>query len=165
MSSEDLPIGMLDTIRLHDEGQKSATYRLGIIYFEGLGVEKDSTKAMEYFDAIGAGKLHDFSEEWLVAPNPDARTTAFKVLEIAAERGCIAAYHTMGNVYMGMPYVKGKTRDVEEARRCFSKGAELGDLNSARALERLKNPIHKIGPIGCWVLIAIILVILLCLIF
>ena len=115
-----------------NKGSAYAKHSLGLIYTEGIGVEKDREKAFSFF-SDGAKSNFPPSQNQLANlymdgyPNPN-RTffnyrQAVKLYEKAANAGYKYAEYNLGNAYRTG---KGKTKNLSLAHSWFRKSAEQG---------------------------------------
>ncbi len=120
----------------------------GLAYEHGIDVEKDTILASYLFNSVDAVFLHEFGEQLINAPNKGVHETGVDLIHLSRKKGFIKAHHTLGNLYMGMPFGV-VDRDVQLAKDFFATGAELGEHECARALKRAEHPIHNNPAKGC----------------
>ena len=125
---------------LAEKGFLDAQTHLGIMYRDGIGVPKNSTKAAKWFlraaqqgDPIvqnALGQMYSRGEGVPVNPRE-----AVKWFRLSAENRYFKAWYNLGNAYrlgFGVPENQGK------AYMWLSFAASLGDKASIQALEELK---------------------------
>ena len=135
----------LSTVRpLAEKGDATAQYLLGEMYWNGLGLQKDTAKAADWFRKASdqglasassrlAGYYGSFDNN-----KGDAQFIAYS--RKAAEQGDTVSQVLIGNAYTGM---WGYPVDPNEMVRWFSVAAEQGDTSGMMALaSAYKNGYH-----------------------
>lgn len=102
---------------------------LGILYYNGRGVEKDTVKAQEIFDAvIEADCVEGYYGSGRIAYDNEDYDTALecwnKVLEGDEQLYIADAMRNIGNLYY---FGQGVEQDYAQAKEWWEKAAELGD--------------------------------------
>ncbi|MDE6742296.1 MAG: TIR domain-containing protein [Lachnospiraceae bacterium] len=102
---------------------------LGILYYNGRGVEKDTVKAQDIFDAvIEAGCVEGYWGSGVIAFDNEDYDTALecwnKVLEGDESLYNADAMRNIGNLYY---FGQGVKQDYAQAKEWWEKAAELGD--------------------------------------
>ena len=126
---------------LADEGDATAVYYLGKMYAQGLGVEKDNQRAIEYYQkaesAYNIDAAYELAEILLadVKDKDDERfQMGLKYLKRAAYAGQAEALNQLGEMYEKGDWV-GK--DYKSAFGFFLMGALKGDAKSQFNVARL----------------------------
>ena len=119
-----------------DAGLADAAGQLGYMYFNGIGVEKDTEKGMDlYLDGAYRGSYESMfllGNEYMRGTNVKADYgKAFDYLSESAEGGNDRAMNTLGVMYL-CGYHVGK--DVKMAKRLFLKSKARGNMNAAMNL-------------------------------
>jgi hypothetical protein len=117
-------------------GIPEAQYRLGKMYLEGLGVEKDRTRAMELFmnsaDAkyAPAENAIGYMCETQAVPNYKEAVRWYK---ISAENGYAVAQYNLGLMYQ---FGLGVKKNQKEAKKWFQKSADQGLPEAKEKIEQ-----------------------------
>ena len=117
-----------------EKGDKDAQYKLGQIYEEGKGLDKDLSKAATWYVRTYTGQ-----KEWYVASK--LKKLALLGIEVArqwliqeAEKGDKNAQYKLGQIY---EEGKGLEKDLSKAAIWYIKGAHQGEIYSKHKLEEL----------------------------
>ena len=123
------------------QGDTDAEYNLGLLYDEGLGVERDLSKAAEFFHrAALKGHVHAAaSYGYFLDTERNDYTGAMKWYEKAASQGDEQAEFCVGALYFNG---QGVERDVAKAREWWERAAAHGHED---AKEQLKD-MSKLTP-------------------
>lgn len=126
---------------LADEGDATAYYYLGKMYAQGLGVEKDEQRAVEYYQkaekAYNIDAAYELAEMLLVEAkdkNDERFQTGLKYLKRAAYAGQANALNQLGEMYEQGNNV---TKDYKSAFGFYLMGALKGDAKSQFNVARL----------------------------
>ncbi len=122
-----------------NNGIANATYNLGVLYHQGLGVDKDESKAMSLYEKaadlghpeaqynLGIANIEGIG----VAYNP---TRAAKFFEMASNKGVVEAAYNLGLIYENG--LLGETKP-NEALAWYKAAADQGSREANAALEQL----------------------------
>jgi len=141
--SDDGPAFALDNLGSADDhreaaeaGDAAAQFRLGKCYEEGLGVEQDFPKALEWFktsaDLSYAASQHMLGTCYAYGMQvPQDYQLAFQWFQKAAEQG-----HAGAQYMLGMRYANGlgEEQDDKLAAKWFGRAAEAGDVEAQMSL-------------------------------
>lgn len=126
---------------LADEGDATAYYYLGKMYAQGLGVEKDEQRAVEYYQkaekAYNIDAAYELAEMLLAEAkdkNDERFQTGLKYLKRAAYAGQANALNQLGEMYEQGNNV---TKDYKSAFGFYLMGALKGDAKSQFNVARL----------------------------
>lgn len=126
---------------LADEGDATAYYYLGKMYAQGLGVEKDEQRAVEYYQkaekAYNIDAAYELAEMLLADAkdkNDERFQTGLKYLKRAAYAGQANALNQLGEMYEQGNNV---TKDYKSAFGFYLMGALKGDAKSQFNVARL----------------------------
>lgn len=126
---------------LADEGDATAYYYLGKMYAQGLGVEKDEQRAVEYYQkaekAYNIDAAYELAEMLLDEAkdkNDERFQTGLKYLKRAAYAGQANALNQLGEMYEQGNNV---TKDYKSAFGFYLMGALKGDAKSQFNVARL----------------------------
>ncbi len=119
---------------LAERGSPEAQYHLGMFYNNGIGTQKDTTKAFEWFeksamagDPLGSYKLGCYYAGQGQGVVTIDKEKALEYKLVAAEKGYTFAQYDVANSY----YVNG---EIEEAIKWWKESADQGDSGSIYAL-------------------------------
>ena len=121
-----------------------STHYMGICYDRGLGVKVDKAEAVKCYEkSCGAHlrgpsleKLCSIGDDYLLGRSVDKdEVKAFRVYEIAANKGSSRAMNRLGKCY---EKGQGVAKDLKEAVKWYRKAAEQGHIDAKKALKRLK---------------------------
>ena len=122
------------------KGSASAQYSLGVLYYNGDGVDKDPTKAIQWLtqaamnDSTKAmlllGKIYNYGWESV----SEEVTKAIRWFNAAAAYDVAEAYFELGNIY----YSKEGYINYKKAAELFERAVELGDMASKNPLAILR---------------------------
>lgn len=122
-----------------------ASYRLGWLYHEGLGVEQDSVKAWDYYQKAVAMQYADamtdvgvFYRDGIMAPQDYGK--ALELLEKAAAKGNARAMRELGQMYLRG---QGVEADFKRAKEWLYKSMQAED----RIIEGYNTVKSKINAI------------------
>ncbi len=112
-----------------DAGVVQAQYNLGMLYYDGRGVEQDYVQAAELFLSAATDHGHSDSQfslgvmhEWgQGVPQDYAR--AMQLYKMVADKGVAKGFHNMGNLIANG---KGVPADLARAARLFRRSLALG---------------------------------------
>ena len=133
-----------------DRGHADATNLLGHCYNGGIGVERDTKRAVElYIRSADMGSddgCFSAGNELLLGKNvePDYER-AYAYLMRAAESWNDGAINALGVMHV---YGYHVPRDFDEAKRLFSKAVELGNREAQHNLEYLCAQGENYDPMG-----------------
>jgi TPR repeat protein len=121
------------TLALAGEGDMESQYDLGNMYMEGVGVDTDKAKAIDWYGKAAAQGYEKaqyklgliYYEE--SSPEKDL-SLAFRFFNAAAEKGHPAAQFHIGKIYASG---QGVTRDYEMALQWYRRAVD-GGFNDAR---------------------------------
>lgn len=127
----------LKTLKQQEIDSSDACYHLGIMYKNGLGVEKNNDLAMSYFRTASSKGNRDASYELgLIFQSELERVEAFRLFMAAAEKGHPAAMIEVARAYeSGL----GTSRDREKAFNWYLKCEKTNTSYSKEATEALKK--------------------------
>jgi TPR repeat protein len=146
---------------LAGEGDTDSQYDLGNMYMEGIGVDMDKAKAIDWYGKAAAQGYEKaqyklgliYYEE--SSPEKDI-SLAFRYFNEAAGKGHPAAQFHIGKMYASGQGVK---RDYEMALQCYSRAVE-GGFNDARReminiaelleekpVDKNPDPVKTAGPV------------------
>ena len=116
-----------------DKGDPVALKRMGELYRDGIGVEKNSVKAAEYFkmaEAATETELNRINEENRLKEKAGQQQKFMRNLDLA-DRGGVE-----NMVYVGKCYRDGigVEKDLNKAREYLHKAADLGSEEAAKLL-------------------------------
>lgn len=109
-----------------DQGSARALITLGTLYRDGLGIPKDSTRALNYFQAASdAGDTKGPRYVGLLYESSGDDAKAFAAYQLGADRGDITSQFLVGRSYeLGI----GVATDYTLAAQWYVKSAERGDI-------------------------------------
>ena len=123
-----------------------AQLALGLLYANGQGVEKDTAKAQELFDAVIAqGYMEGYVGNARIARNNEDYTAAFEYYNKALEGGeQLFTVHAMNGIasmyYDGL----GVEQDYAQAMEWYTKTADLGDTDAMNYIGNM----YRMGGLG-----------------
>jgi uncharacterized protein len=124
----DYAIALREFRLLADQGHAVAQYDLGLMYFNGQGVQRDFTEAVKWFrlaaDKGHAGAKSNLGAMYLSGQGvPQNVAEAVRLYRLAAGQGYAIAQHNLGAMYLSG---QGVAQDYVEAARWFRLAAEQG---------------------------------------
>lgn len=119
-----------------EKGEAAAQFELGMNYYRGDGVPKDSTAAVKWVRKAaeqGFATAQDYVGDWYCNGRgvPKDFAEAVKWYRKAAEQGQARAQFHLGEMYR---YGTGVPEDMAEALKWYHKAAENGELTTLRML-------------------------------
>jgi TPR repeat protein len=137
-------------VKLAQDGNSLAQFRLGSLYYHGEGVPEDETKAIYWWKKSAAGgnveamyqigHAHLFGSgvaKTVLDPDREAAVWYFQ----AASAGHAEAAYTLGLLFLAG---KGVIEDKNEAIRWFRLAASKGHIEARKAAETAEKSISKI---------------------
>lgn len=125
------------TLKQQEGYSGDACYQLGMMYKDGLSVEKNPELAVSYFKSASArGNANAYYELGLIYQNELERVEAFNCFMKAAEKGLPEAMLEVAKAYeTGL----GTSRNRDQAINWYSKCEDTGSSYSKAASEALKK--------------------------
>ena len=126
--AEDYATALREYLAVAEQGVAEAQYSLGIIFYEGLGVEHDTAEAVRWTRLAAeqdyAPAQNKLGLMYLVGFGvPLNGKEALRWWRLAAEQGLATAQNNLGNMYM---QGRGIPMDIVEGRKWIEKAAEQG---------------------------------------
>ena len=124
-----------------EQGHAEAQYRLGNMYRDGLGVERDLEAAIHWYElaaeqgnANAQYHLGDMYREGLGVERDLEET--IRLYMLAADQGHAEAQHHLGNMYRDGV---GVARNLEEANRWYRRATEQGFIQAHNSDDTLRE--------------------------
>ncbi len=136
ITENNLNMAILEAIVLKsskaDKGDASAQYKLGVMYYNGRGVEQDYLKAVEFYQkAADQGHLNALSSLGIMYDKGIGverdYSKAAKLYQKAADQGDITAQYILGFIYYNG---RGVEQDYLKAVEFYQKAADQGDTSA-----------------------------------
>ena len=112
---------------------------IGEIYQNARGVEKDVSKAVEFYESSAkkgnAAALFSLGNTFLYEGSKDV-PRAIECFERGTERSSSACINSLGEIFLKGEHVE---KDLKKAIALFERGAEFGDFGSLFALGNIYN--------------------------
>lgn len=119
------------------KGNAGALLNMGLIYREGLGVNADQDKALNYFQqAAYAGQFKSNRYIGLYFSEHGDAKRAVSYYQKAADQGDITSQFYLGQAYQ---YGKGIKQDFELAKYWYEKSASRGDIIASDGMTGLAS--------------------------
>lgn len=119
----------LDNIQKAEKGDAEAQNNIGRCYSLGIGVEKDSKQALNWFKKSAAqGNTKGIINSGVCYQQDWKFTKARSCFEEALKKRDISAYYFLGNLYSSPIWTDGI--DLKKSLGYFQQGAAVGDFRS-----------------------------------
>ena len=118
-----------------EQGYLPAIYSLGYMYFYGLGVDADYSKAIKfYIEAANKNYMKAQAELGILNYNTHLYIDAFKYFSLAAEQG-----DSTSQLYLGRMYENGYgiIQDYSKALYWYTKASEQGNKIAKESIKKL----------------------------
>lgn len=122
---DNIEMALLNYLKGHNNGELKSTQRLGIMYYNGEGVEKDEEKALQYMEkAIEGEDPHSIYVIGVIYLNKD-REKGVEYLKKAYKKGSQYAAEILASEYL-LELLNNKAVDEKEILEYIKFGVEKG---------------------------------------